>query len=115
MDKLFIGLYFDENVDVLAAKILTAWGFDVLTTDQARLKGTSDPEQLQFAILQQRAIVTMNRLDFEDLAKKYFESGKRHFGIILIYDYSAQDLARRLNALLDDRTADEMIDQVIYI
>jgi len=64
--------YLDENIDILVAKILRARGYKVLTTDDAGRKGKSDPEQLEFAVEHELAIVTMNRVDFESLAKEYF-------------------------------------------
>jgi predicted nuclease of predicted toxin-antitoxin system len=113
--KLFIELYLDENVSILVAKILRARGFTVVTTDEVGRKGTSDPEQLEYAKENGLAIVSMNRVDFEKLAREYFETGKDHFGIFILADNSPQVIAQRLSDALDRNTADEIINQIIYI
>ena len=59
--------------------------------------------------------MTHNRTDFEELAAEYFVSGKKHCGIILLADNSPQEIARRVLRVLNDFTADEMINQIIYI
>jgi hypothetical protein len=42
MSRLFIALYLDEDVDVLVAELIRAYGFDVLTTRDAGLLGEDD-------------------------------------------------------------------------
>ena len=101
MSKLYIELYLDENIDVLVAKILCARGLTVLTTDDVGRKGTSDPEQLIYAAENGLAIVSMDRMDFEILAKDYFNSGREHFGIFILSDASPQSLSRKLTNFLD--------------
>lgn len=115
MNKLFIEIYLDENVHVLIAKILCSHGFKAITTQEVRRKGASDPEQLEYANNQGYALITHNRVDFEELAKDYFASGKKHCGIIIAADNSPQEIARRLAAVLNDFTANEMKNQIIYI
>jgi len=115
VSKLFIEIYLDENVSILVAKTLRARGFKVVTTDDASRKGLSDSEQLHFAVEKGFAIVTMDRVDFESLANEYFSSGKNHSGIFIVDDNSPQVIAQRLAGYLDRITADEMVNQVIYI
>jgi len=115
VNKLFIEIYLDENVHVLIAKIARSHGFKAVTTQEVGRKGTSDPKQLKYANEQGYAILTHNRVDFEKLAKDYFASGKNHCGIIIAADNSPQEIARRLITILNDFTADEMINQIIYI
>ena len=43
----------------------------------------TDDQQLAFAVLQQRALVTLNVSDFVHLHEKYLADGKEHWGIIL--------------------------------
>ena len=115
MNKLFIEIYLDENVHVLIAKIVQSHGFKAVTTQEVRRGGTSDREQLKYANEQNYAILTHNRVDFEELAKDCFASGKNHSGIIIAADNSPQEIARRLLVILNDFTADEMKNQIIYI
>jgi hypothetical protein len=60
-------------------------------------------------------MVTHNRNDFERLANDYRAGGKIHCGIIIAVRRSPYELARRLLALLDRISADEMDNQVLYI
>ena len=115
MNKLFIEIYLDENVHVLIAKILRSHGFKAVMTHEVERKGTSDSEQLKYASENGYAILTLNRTDFEELAKDYFNAGKYHYGIIIAADNSPQEIARRLISILNDFTADEMTNQIIYI
>lgn len=115
MSKLYIELYLDENIDILVAKILRARGLTVVTTDDAGRKGSSDPEQLIYAVENEFAIVSMDRVDFEVLGKEYFYLGQEHFGIFLLADGSPQLIAQKLNNFLDFNTADEMRNQLVYL
>jgi predicted nuclease of predicted toxin-antitoxin system len=115
VSKLFIEIYLDENVHVLIAKIIQSHGFKVITTHDAGRKGASDSEQLQWATEQGCAILTHDRIDFEELAAEYFASGRNHCGIIILADNSPQEIARRMLIILNDFTADEMKNQIIYI
>lgn len=115
MSKLFIEVYLDENVHVLIAKIIQSHGFNALTAQEAGLKGASDSDQLEFSSKDGRAILTCDRRDFEELASEYFATGKTHAGIIILSDNSPQEIARRTIAVLNNLTADEMRNQIIYI
>lgn len=115
MSKLFIEIYLDENVHVLIAKIVRSHGFKAITAQEAGRKGASDSEQLKYASENGFAILTHDRVDFEELANEYFVSGRNHCGIIILADNSPQEISRRTIAVLNDLTADEMINQIIYI
>jgi predicted nuclease of predicted toxin-antitoxin system len=65
MSNLFIGLYLDEDVNVLVAALLRAHGFDALTTQEAGRLAASDVEQLAYAASHQRALLSHNRADYE--------------------------------------------------
>lgn len=73
MSSVFIRLYLDEDVNVLVADLLKAKGFDVLTVRDAGQLQASDEKQLIYAVNQQRALVTHNRRDFEELIQTYFD------------------------------------------
>lgn len=115
MSSIFIKLYMDENVPVVVAKILRSKGHDVLTTDEAANKGLDDRRQLEFAVENERALVTINRVDFEELAREYFYRNISHAGIFISPDVGSGEIANRLSRYLDIITADEMSGQVIYI
>ena len=115
MSEYFISLYLDEDVNVLVAELLQAKGFDVLTTrDVGKLRAT-DSEQFSYAVSQERAVVTHNRLDFEELVRSYFDASQMHYGVIFAVRRSPQEIARRLLVILNHVTLDEMQNQVRYI
>lgn len=114
-DPFFIELYFDEDVIVLVAELVRARGFSALTTLEAGNLGSSDDRQLEYAVSNERAFVTHNRIDFENQAKRYFEDGRDHFGIIILARRFPNEIASRLFPLLNSRTKEEMKNQIVYI
>jgi predicted nuclease of predicted toxin-antitoxin system len=115
MSEIFIHVYLDEDVDVLVASLLRSRGFEVTTAHQAGNLGKKDAEQLEYAVSIKAAILTHNRVDYEVLAREYFEAGKQHYGIIIAVRNSYQEIARRLLLILNSTTSDEMENQIIYI
>lgn len=115
MSEIFIKLYMDENIPLITTRVLRSRGFDVLTTEEATNKGTDDAAQLEFAAQEGRAIVTINRIDFEVLAQEYFDKDIPHYGIFISPDIAAGKIADRLSRFLDMITEAEMIGQVVYI
>lgn len=87
----------------------------VLTTVEAGNLGKSDHEQLAYASEHHRALVTHNRVDFERLADAYFTNGQTHGGIIIAVRRHPRELADRRRQLLDQFTADETDNQLIYL
>jgi predicted nuclease of predicted toxin-antitoxin system len=112
---MFVKIYLDENVSFVVAGILRSRGFDATTAQEAGNKGLSDDEQLKFALTNSMTILTHDRVDFEELAKRYFAGNKTHGGIIIVYPHPPQEIARRLTIVLNNITADEMKNQIIYI
>lgn len=115
MNRLFIELYLDEDVDVLIADLIRVRGFVATTTREAGQLSRNDTEQLAYAISQQKTLLTHNRIDFERLAQEYFAAGQTHCGIIFAVRRSPHEIARRLLLILNQATADEMENQVRYI
>lgn len=113
--SLFIQLYLDEDVDVLIADLLKAYGFDACTTRDANQLQNSDADQLTYSTKQHRAFLTHNRVDFEALSKYYYENHKMHWGIIIAVRRSPYELVQRLLNLLNQVTSDEMKNQIRYI
>jgi hypothetical protein len=90
MNRLFIELYLDADVDPLIAKLVRHHGF-------------------------RWTILTHNRGDFEALGQEYFKTGRRHPGIIIAVRRKPHAIAGRVLKLLNDVSAEEMQDQVRYI
>lgn len=112
---VFIKVYLDEDVDVLIADLIRSQGFTAVTTTEAGRKGKSDPDQLEYAASRRFAILTHNRLDFEQLAQEYFDNGRIHYGVIVSAQRQPREIATRMLENLNNYTADEMINQILYI
>jgi hypothetical protein len=115
MSRLFVALYFDEDVHSLIATLVRGWGFSVQTTVEAGNRGRSDAEQLAHAVGRQLTLLTHNRVDFERLAQEYFATNRDHPGIIIAVQRTPYDVAQRLRVLLDQVSADEMVNQLVYL
>lgn len=115
MKNLFIEFYLDEDVSMLVADLIRARGFVIKTTQESGQGGRSDEEQLKYAVSRKATLVTHNRADFEFLARQYFDSGLKHYGLVIAVQRSAPEIARRLLVILDRMTADEIEDQILYV
>jgi predicted nuclease of predicted toxin-antitoxin system len=114
-DRLFAQLYLDEDVHVRIARIVQGHGFLVSTARRENMLGATDKEQLAFASDRGLVVVTHNRVDFEALARQYYEEGRDHAGIICAVRRSPRECATRLLALLNDRTASEFENHRLYV
>jgi hypothetical protein len=115
MTGLFAQLYLDEDVSARAADMIRARGFSVVSTAQAGRLGGSDQNQLHFAASQGWVLVTHNRRDFELLVQEYFTTGLRHAGLIIAVRRAPRDLTLRVLTMLNRHTADEFVNQVLYV
>ncbi|MFC2172656.1 DUF5615 family PIN-like protein [Acidobacteriota bacterium] len=113
-----IRLYVDEDAaENAVVQGLRARGVDVLTTAEAENLGSSDEEQLAFAIGQHRTIYTFNAGDFARLHADCLKQGLDHAGIILIPDqrYSIGEKIKRLAKLIHSVTAEDMVNRIVFL
>jgi len=115
MSRLFVELYFDEDVSAVLTKLLRSRGFVVIETREAGMLGCSDDAQLAYAVSHQLCLVTHNRVDFEALAQRYFADDQKHNGIIIAVRRAPYEILQRLLKLLNQVTADEIENQLHYI
>ncbi len=115
MNELFIKLYLDEDVDLFIAELLRAQNFQAVSANEIGRKGKSDAEQLKYAVSESYVILTHNRVDFEELAQDYFFDNLTHHGIIISVQRPPHEITKKLLEVLNDFTADEMINQIVYI
>jgi predicted nuclease of predicted toxin-antitoxin system len=71
-----ISLLLDEDVRPLLAEILRQRGYDAVHVLDLERTGKTDAEQLEFAVSQQRSILTHNIRDFLGLDRRYRTSGR---------------------------------------
>lgn len=110
-----VKLYLDEDVHKKIALSLRLRGYDVISAHELHNHGLHDYEQLQYAISEQRAIFTFNVGDFDKLHKKYIQSGKEHFGILLSRQIPFSETLKRLTHFLFTHTAQEVKDNLFWI
>jgi predicted nuclease of predicted toxin-antitoxin system len=107
-----IKYYFDEHVDPAIAHGLRRRGIDCLTTQEAGNKGLDDLDQLDFALTEQRVIMTYDK-DYLVL----HGAGTPHAGIVktLADKYSIGQLIALLELLHQTYTADDMHNHLEYL
>lgn len=98
-------------------RALRVRGIDVTTALEAQMIGRSDEEQLDLATAQQRVLYSFNVADFYRIHAEYLSGAKAHAGIVLSQQqhYSVGEQMRRLVRLLNERTAEEMKNQVEFL
>lgn len=113
-----IRLYVDEDASESAVIVgLRARGVNLLTTVEAGRLGTSDVDQLAYAMEQGRAIYTLNASDFAQLHREVLAGGRSHAGIIVIPEqrYSIGEKIRRLAAFVHSKTAESLKDHIEFL
>jgi uncharacterized protein with PIN domain len=110
-----VPIFADEDVSVVAAAILHARGFNVVTARDAGRLGHSDRDQITFATREGRVLLTHNRDDFERLHREHLEAGQAHAGIIVARRRHATDLAARVGTLLSRWPTGEFGNQLFYV
>jgi hypothetical protein len=113
-----VRLYVDEDAGESAVVLgLRARGVDVLTTIEAKQGGTTDRNQLEFAVRQKRTIYTFNVGDFARLHREYLSHGIEHHGIVVLPDqrYSAGEKIRRVAGFVHSVTSEELMNRMEFL
>ncbi len=110
-----IKLYLDEDVHHLIAQALRLRGWTALTTHEAARVGSTDMEQLQFAIASGHAILTYNVADFPRLHYELIRNDEHHAGIIVGTQEDPAANARTLLRLVSVFSADDLVDQLVFL
>jgi predicted nuclease of predicted toxin-antitoxin system len=87
--------------------------YDAVHVNEKGRSGLTDRDQLAFAAAEHRVIVTHNRRDFLALAAEWWTRGAPHAGIIYARQAPSGELLRRLLALLNTLTAEDLTDVVV--
>ena len=104
-------IYLDENVNILLASLLRARNVHIVTALESTMLGKSDHEQLEFATQHHSAIVTHNRVDFENIFQQYVEEGKKFSGIVILRRRNVYRMAQLLSKF---ELSHENIDNLIW-
>lgn len=114
--RSFGSFYFDEDVSVIAAKVIRSHGFKVVCASEVKGCGKPDEEQLKYAAKNNHILVTHNIRDFINLHRDSLKKGLHHSGIILaVRRRDNYEFARRLLGLLQEIGSDGLIDQIRYV
>lgn len=108
--RLFIALYLDADVDVKLAGAIRDEGFDAISAREIGNDFLLDAHQLEFAVAEQRMILTHNFGDYANLHDEYVRNGKMHYGIVVAEQLSIGVLLRCCLNMLDKISADEMVN-----
>lgn len=113
MDK--IKLYLDEDVHAPLSMILNKRGFDVIHAQDVNRKSNSDLNQLEYAIGQNRCIVSFNVKDFVLLHNNYIQQNKEHCGIIISKQLPIGETLHKLLLLLQQYPNHSVKNEVIFL
>ena len=108
-------VYLDADVHPIVARVLRGRGVDALSANEAGHRQASDREQLDFAIVRRRALVTFNVADFVREARGYALEGRDHCGIVVSDQLEIGDLVRRMTKVLGVCSASDMINRFVWL
>ncbi|MBI5354506.1 MAG: DUF5615 family PIN-like protein [Chloroflexi bacterium] len=108
-------LLLDEHIWAYLAKLLRGQGFDVIHVNEVDMVATPDEKIMEYAVGEHRAVVTFNIKDFVPLAIQYYEDGKEHYGVVVSKELSRSELQKRVTKLLENVTAEELINGIRYL
>ena len=90
-------------------------GYDVIHAQELDRKGRSDPDQLFFAIQQERCLFSFNVKDFVDLHNEYSKSQQEHWGIIVLKQLPFRATMSRLLNLLQRTSKESMKRNIEFL
>ncbi len=108
-------LYLDEDVYHGVAVGLRWRGVDVVTTVEAGRTGSTDEQQLEFAVAEQRCLFTFNRGDFARLHSMMQQRGLEHSGIIVSPQRGIGAVVKNISSLLASHTDDDLRNRLIWL
>ena len=105
-----IRLYIDEDLTDRLAVALRSRGYDAVSAHEVEMRGKTDKEQLSFASMNDRVILTRNIKHFVALQRDYYKHGLSHKGILVTDYLPFKELIRRLTRFLNNKKQNEMRD-----
>ena len=113
--RLFLVLYLDEDVDPDLIAPLQQRGYEAHSAHDIGMRRRGDPEQLNFAAERGWTLLTHNVKHFRQWHERWMAEGKEHAGIIVSRRMEIGRMLRALLNLLDQVSADEVRNQLLYL
>ena len=108
-------VYLDEDVHPFIADALRLRGWEVLTTSEARRRGTPDRAQVRFATENGYAFATYNVRDLPRIHYEMMAAGETHCGIIVAVQDDPRRTIRALLNLLASVPAEALRNSLVYV
>jgi predicted nuclease of predicted toxin-antitoxin system len=74
----------DEDLNPLMAEVGRGLGLEVVSVHEIRRRGFSDRDQLEFAVAEERILVTRNRDDFIRLVVELYQAARTGVGVLIV-------------------------------
>ncbi len=110
-----VRLFLDEDVHCSLADALRKRGYDATHTSEDGRLGSTDRQQLEFAVGKGRCLMTFNVGHFVQLHNLWLQSGREHHGIIVSKQLPIGESLRRLLVLLQHETAASIKGQLRFL
>ena len=108
-------LLLDEHIWTYLATLLREQGFDVVHVNEVDLVATPDEKIMEYAARKHMAIVTFNIKHYIPFSIQYYEDGKEHYGVVVSKEISHGELKRRVTTLLENVTAEDLMNAVRFL
>lgn len=96
----------DEDLSPVVAEVARGLGLDVVSVHEIDRRGYGDRDQLEFAAVDERVLVTRNRDDFILLTVEAFQAGALHWGVLIVPrslpNHRSEQIARALKRWHDE-------------
>ena len=115
---LSAAVYLDECAPPQLVQDLGRAGYDITHAWDVGNREVADEVHLRWAASNGRALFTFDIGDFQALAARWQAEGEGHAGIILSVQVRREEygqLVRRLLALLDRWSSDDLANQVVWL
>jgi predicted nuclease of predicted toxin-antitoxin system len=116
--KSAIRLYLDADIPRGLAPALRQRGFDVESAYEAHNLALLDFEQLEYAVSQERALMTFNIRDYAILHRSWLKGNREHFGIAVSPQIPKRQfgvLLRRTLKFLSSQSSEEIYNNFFFL